>query len=201
MNDLSKLLDKLETDAKHQREAILTEARQEAAQITASYESQANAIEQEILSEADHKIDELSRRTKSQCDITLRNSNLTARRHVLGRAFEQAVDAVATYDLEQLLDFFAHLACQGQTEDAVILLNEVDAKRLGPRLIKRINAKQKEKNLTVTLAEERHQSRGGFILRQGDIDFNCTIEVLVQQAIPALEAEVADLLFPAKERV
>lgn len=197
MNDLSKLLHKLEADATQKQEQILAKGRAAAEQITADYEAQANAIEQEILADADIKIDGLSRRTQSQRDIALRNSNLTARRTLLERAFTEAVGAVCAYDLEKLLDTFTQLACEGQSEDAVIILNQTDAKRLGARLIKRINAKQQAKNLTVTLSDEYHQMQGGFILRQGDIDLNCTVEVLVQNAIPDLEAEVASVLFSA----
>jgi vacuolar-type H+-ATPase subunit E/Vma4 len=45
------------------------------------------------------------------------------------------------------------------------------------------------------LGEGFLNSSGGFILRYGDLEINCTLEIIVKHARPNMEAEVAKILF------
>ncbi|HQL03276.1 MAG TPA: hypothetical protein PKY02_07875, partial [Synergistales bacterium] len=68
-------------------------------------------------------------------------------------------------------------------------------KVLDQKWLDEVNAQRK---YNLTLSRDRIQGSGGFVLRKGRIDINCTWDVLLGRVKEDLEAEVVDRLFPSR---
>ena len=81
-------------------------------------------------------------------------------------------------------------------EDCEIVFNKIDRERLGKSFVKEINEKLSKlgKKTKISLADDVMTASGGFILRYGDMEVNCTLEILISMARPELESEVASIL-------
>ena len=77
--------------------------------------------------------------------------------------------------------------------DEEIVLNARDKKAVGDKLIKAANAKLGGGHLS--LAGDTGSFRGGLILRRGNIEVNCTAELLVDLCREDMAAELAGVLF------
>ena len=73
------------------------------------------------------------------------------------------------------------------------MLNARDKKAVGDKLIKAANAKLGGGHLS--LAGDTGSFRGGLILRRGNIEVNCTAELLVDLCREDMAAELAGVLF------
>ena len=68
-----------------------------------------------------------------------------------------------------------------------------DRKAVGAKVVKAAN--EKLKNGKLTLSDETGDFLGGLILRRGNIEANCTAELLVELCRGDMAAELAKVLF------
>ena len=109
-------------------------------------------------------------------------------------AFDKALEALCALPEEEYVAFLAGLAAKASvTGDEEILLNARDRKAVGDKVAAAANAKPGGGKLT--LAEETGDFAGGLILRRGNVEANCTAELLVDLARGDLSAEIAGILF------
>jgi V/A-type H+-transporting ATPase subunit E len=68
---------------------------------------------------------------------------------------------------------------------------------LGEGFLSEINQKLKAKGISaeLSLAKDSLSASGGFILRYGDLEINCTLEIILKMQRPNMESEVARILF------
>ena len=197
MNDLNAILDKIAQDAKEYEQKSMEAARKNAELIEADYRRQAEAEAEAILAEAEAQAQALDQRAQSQAGIEERNRRLAARRSVMDAAFARSLELLRALPRDQLLDFYAAQAAQYVSGDAQLILSAGDKEALGAELAEKITGlcRKAGKSCTVTLSEETGNFLGGFILREGSIETNCTFEVLNMGAKEELEGQVAQVLF------
>ena len=83
------------------------------------------------------------------------------------------------------------------TGDEELLLNARDRAAVGDKVVKAANAllTGQGRAAALTLAEGEGDVAGGFILRRGSIEVNCTAELLVELQRGEMAAELANVLF------
>ncbi len=219
MNELSKLTDKILAEAQAAAQAIDAAAQSDARQLQEAAKQEAEAEAQAILQAAKANAEAVLRRAQSKAGIEERNMKLGARRDAMGEAYRAALEKLCGTPPQQLVDFLAALVCAYQTEDAELIFN-VNDQKLGEEVCKRLAQVERKELLEklaqhpiagladllhgrlgegitrhVTLSKQVGGFAGGFILKEGAIETNCTFEVLVQGVTGELEAEVAEILF------
>lgn len=82
----------------------------------------------------------------------------------------------------------------GQEE---IILNQRDKDKYGLRLLKAANEKLNANGIAgnLQLSEYIGKFAGGLILKQGSIEINCTIEILIELCKDEMSAQLSEVLF------
>ena len=100
--------------------------------------------------------------------------------------------------LDNVADQMTSMLSDRDTKTAEeIILNDADHDRLGTKVTAAANALAVKRGLPgeLKLAETTRPITGGVVLRQGDIEVNCTLDSLLELSRGSLDAEVARILF------
>ncbi len=194
MKGTEKIIAHIRSDAKSQADAILAKAGEQAAQIRAEYDKQAAQVYAE-------KVRAGTKACQDQMDSVQRIANMEAKKSLLGvkqemvsKAFEKAQALLTDLPEEQYVEFLAKLAARASvTGDEEIVLNARDRAAVGEAVVKAANGKLDGGRLS--LSGRVGDFAGGLLLSRGNVEANCTAELLVELCRGELSAEIADRLF------
>ncbi|MEG2074051.1 MAG: V-type ATP synthase subunit E family protein, partial [Angelakisella sp.] len=143
------------------------------------------------------QIEAVRLRAASQSGIEQRNLKLTARRAAIDATFEKAMETLCGMSDEKKVAFYSDMAVNAITGDAELIMNASEKASIGDAVVKMTSKKLVEgrKVIKLYISDEVGKFRGGIKLREGNIETNCTFEVLVSRAKEDLEPEVARILF------
>ncbi len=146
---------------------------------------------------AAQKSKERERRAATMLDVERRRSSLAVKRSLVDEAFDHSVAALNALEGEAYEGFIVKLlkeACDSGKEEVVV---GADEKKLNANLIAKANDALKAEGRVgeLTLSQETRLLDGGFILRSGGVETNCSFGMLVRGVRPELEKDVANLLF------
>lgn len=189
MNDIQAILNQIQADAQQSREALLAAAREKAEDTRSQGRQLAAQEEERLLADARGQVKTILQRADSQAGIEERSTLLAARRQMVDQAFTLAMEQLRAMAPADKVKLYTTLATQNLEGSAQLILNAADAAQVGPQVVEAVG---KEK---LTLCQTPGSFGGGLILRQGNIETNCTFEVLVGSIKEQLEPEVAALLF------
>ena len=192
MKGIEKIIAHIEGDADKQTESILAAAKKRCDKILADYEEKASDL-------YSSKIREGVKSCQDKEDGALRISRMEARKSVLAvkqdmvaKSFDLAREKIASMPADKYVAFLAGLVEKaGAAGDEEIILSARDRDAIGDALLKAVNAGGKSLKLS---AEERDIS-GGLILRHGNVETNCSIDLLMEMCRGELAGKVADVLF------
>ena len=194
MKGTEKIIEHIRADAKSQADAVLAKAEEQAAQIRADYDKQAAQVYAD-------KVRAGTRACQDQMDSVQRNANMEAKKTLLGvkqemvsQSFEKAQALLTALPEEKYVAFLAALAAKAAvTGDEEIVLNARDRAAVGAAVVKSANEKLGHGKLS--LSERTGDFAGGLILSRGNVEANCTAELLVELCRGEMSAEIADMLF------
>ncbi len=192
MTGTEKIIAHIEQDAREQAEAILTAAKEKCAEIQKQYEEKASKLYTD-------RIRDGVKACQDREDGALRIARMEARKSILGvkqdmvtKSFEQAQKTIIGLPQEKYTAFLAQLVKEASTAgDEEIILNARDREAIGQALLKAVNAAGAKHSL----AKETGDMAGGLILRRGNVETNCSVELLVEMSKSELSGKLAELLF------
>ena len=124
-----------------------------------------------------------------------RKQLLAFKQQLVSKAFEEAERQLAELPREEYIAFLASLAAKAATYGTEeLVFNARDAKEVGSAVAKAANAALGAKG-HLTVSEETREISGGLIVKQGDIETNCALDMLVSMQRSALASQVAEVLF------
>lgn len=200
MTGTDRIINRIMEEAKNAAERNLADARKEAQSLIAAAEKEAAEKIASARAAAEAEAADLKRRMHAVANLEERKRMLKVHQDMVDAAFEAALEkAVRLPDKdygELLKGFILNSVRDGECE---ILFNEADKKRLGEKFVKEVNQTLKGMGRTsaLKLSADALNSRGGFILRYGNMEINSTLEIVMSLLRPRLEAEVAEMLFKA----
>ncbi len=194
MKGTEKIIAHIRADAQAQADAILAQAEQQCAGIRADYDKRAAELYSErIRTGVKACQDEVDSRVRID-QMEARKGTLAVKQEMVSLAFDKALEALCGLPEEQYVAFLAGLAAKASvTGDEEILLNARDRAAVGDKVVAAANAKLGGGKLR--LADQTGDFAGGLILRRGNVEANCTAELLVDLARGDLSAEIAGILF------
>lgn len=218
MSDVKNIINQILQEAREYSDNIVNEAKTQAKQVKSDYEDEAEKNSKETLNNANMRIEQLQERARASADMNRRKMILASKQEVVSETFEQALKNLAEKPDEERALFMVKMAIKYQTQDAELIFNKKDQKTVAPSVINAINtintgAKVKEilsksfmeniksissgksKKLKVSLSTIVGDFCGGFILKEGNIENNCTFEVLVNSVRDELEGDTSSILF------
>lgn len=194
MKGTEKIIAHIQADAKAQADAILAQAEQQCASIREDYEKKASAAYGDKIragvKECQDKVDSIERIAQMEA----KKAVLALKQEMVSASFDKARDMIVGLPKEQYAAFLAKLAAQAAvTGDEEVLLNGRDRDTVGPAAVKAANEMLGAGRLT--LAADVGNFAGGLILRRGNIEVNCTVELLVELCRADMSAQLAGVLF------
>ena len=193
MNGIEKITQRIASDAQAEIDRILGDARDEAARITANYRAQADAEAQELADKNERAAAEQEERLISAAQMKASRLQLAAKQEMVEKAYIQALDKLCAMPKEQYVDVLAKLLVEASSngkEEAVF--SPEDRERVGEAAVAKANELSGKQ---LRLSEESLPIRGGFILKDKNVEVNCTFETLVRLQKAETAGAVVKTLF------
>ena len=194
MKGTEKIIAHIQADAKAEADAILAQAEQQCAEIKAEFDKKASdRYSERIRSGVMACQDEVDSRVRID-QMEARKGTLAVKQEMVALAFDKALEQLCNLPEEEYVAFLASLAAKASvSRDEEIILNARDRAAVGEKVVSAANNRLGSGRLT--LAAETRDFAGGLILRRGNVEANCTAELLVELQRGELSAEIAGLLF------
>ncbi len=194
MKGTEKIIAHIQADAKSQADAILAEAEKQCEAIRADYDKKAAQVYAEKVrtgtKACQDQVDSVQRIARMEAKKAL----LSVKQEMVAKSFDQAQELLTSLPEEQYVAFLAKLAARASVSgDEEIVLNARDREAVGEAVVKAANALLKGGKLS--LSERTGSFAGGLILSRGNVEANCTAELLVELCRGEMSAEIADMLF------
>lgn len=226
MNGIEKITGRIAADAQAEAERVLTAAREEAARISGKYRAQADAECADLTAKNAKAAAEREERLVSVAQMEARKVQLAAKQEMVERTYAQALEMLCAMPEERYVQVLADLLVQASStgreeavfspEDrervgraAVARANEILAKQAAPgvpqgdsavtNLLSKVAANvtaMAKGTAMLTLSKETRPLKGGFILKDENVEVNCTFDTLVRLQKAETAGMVAKKLFP-----
>ena len=178
MNGIEKITQRIASEAQAEMDRILGDARDEAGRITASYRAQADAEARELAAKNEKAASQHEERLVSAAQMEAHKIQLAAKQEMVEKAYIQALDKLCAMPEEQYVAVLADLLVKASSngkEEAVF--SKEDRERVGKAAVEKANQLSGKQ---LRLSEETQPIRGGFILKDKNVEVNCTFETLVR---------------------
>lgn len=190
---IEKITSKIVSDAEADAAAVRNEAKAQCDVILREAEAKAEAIVQKAQKQGrEEKAKRISRR-KAVAEIDGRKLLLSEKQKLIAECFDRAADRISSMAAEEYTAFLARLVKGTGQTGGELILNRRDAEAIGPALVSAVA--EAVPGSRIVLSEETRDIKGGFLLKQGAVYINGTIEALMEEAREDLAGEVAEQLF------
>lgn len=224
MTGLSKITDKILDGARRDAAEKLAAADAESKRISDEYKKKAEAIVSAANARAKSEAEDIISRTRSGEAALRKNLLLKTQGDMIDRAFEVAYNELVALSGNERLELLtglltASLSAEWEAEQSREEIYGAEEQSEGPRVYEvLLNAKDREhykdslidnfkrrivgKDLgdlpgRVKLSRDTVDIEGGLIIRVGSVEINNSFAAIISQLRPALEVQVAKILFPA----
>lgn len=184
---------RISAEAQDQIRAIEAENDARVAEITGKAEAEVKAIRDSYGERLSKEEPEVARRRKIVAELDAAKVDLGVRQTLVGEAFESSLRQLAEMPRDQYVAFANRLMEQAvRTGHEVVLVGRGE-KHLDKSWLDEYNTAHQT---SLVLSPDRLFISGGFVLRDGRIDVNCSWDMLLEDIRSEIESEVVRKLFP-----
>ncbi len=164
MNGIEKITARIQQDDQREIDALLADARAQAADITARYEAQAKAEAADVLARGFKAAAEREERLASVAQLECRKAELAARQAVIEEAFRLALRKLLELPQDKYVALLADLAAQASsTGRETLIFSPADRDRVGKAVVAAANERL-AKAVAPKLPDEVTESKAGALL-------------------------------------
>ena len=198
MKGIDKITSRILADAEAECAAVKKESDGRCAAIKAQAEKKAQEEYWRLVREGVKDTEQRVQRMDRTARLEAKKSVLNMKQEAVSRAFELARDSIAELPERDYVGFLARQAAEaaisGQEEG---IFCERDRAAVGAKAVKAANELLAAKGMPamLTLSDATREMAGGLMLKQGDIEVNCTVDTLLDLSRGELAARVAEVLF------
>ena len=192
MNGLERITSRIEAEAKNEVHTIVENGRKEISEAVDGWVQKIEAERKELAERNEKAAAEREERLKSAAEMDARKTILAAKQELVEEAYAAALDQLCKLNGQEKIDLLADLlvrASSSGTEEAVFSAADRD---VGARAVEKANAASGKK---LTVSKDAAPIRGGFILRDKNVEVNCAFETLVRLQKAETAGAVAKILF------
>ncbi len=192
MQGFEKIKAQIELDAQAEKERIISKAKAEAEELSRGYAQKAKAAEAEAMQKGAAEVTAAVARSEHTSEGSVKLAMLSKKRDLIERAFVNAEKKIAQLQPDDMLLVLLGLGKGLNETSGEVVMNAADRDKLGSELAKQLG---KNTGGSFKLAKDTANISGGFILRNGDIEVNCSFDRLFDRARSELSGELAGILF------
>ena len=164
MNGIEKITARIEEDNRLENDALLAQARAEAADIATRYQAEAQAEADEVLAPGRKNAGERGRHLDSMAQMECRKAVLTAKQDVIEEAFQAAHRKLLALPREEYVALLAGLAVKASTTGREkLIFSAEDRAQVGKAVVAAANKKLAEA-VSPKLPEEVTETKAGAVL-------------------------------------
>ena len=191
MQGIDKIIEKIISDAKADAEQTALQTKNQIDSVRKKHEAQAKKQIDELREEFADKKAQVESRAETMAELEARRNMLAIKRELVEEAFAKAQEMLIALPDEEYLNFIENLMRNLDNKRGDVIVGKSE-KRIDADFVDKINEKT---DSSYKLADDRGNFDGGFVLRTGRIETNCTVKMLVSQAKRRMEQKVASVLF------
>jgi V/A-type H+-transporting ATPase subunit E len=190
---IENITEKILSEANINAENSIKLAQSQALEITNKAKNEAAEILNEISQKSNLEIDIIKNRKISSGKLEERKMILATKQDAVRKSFDLALEKLSTMPEDKYINYLLDGICNIPNCEGEVILNELDRNKIGEKLVKIANDKLKTDK--IVLSKGTFQTKGGFILRKGDVEVNNTFEMILSSIKEGLTFEVANTLF------
>lgn len=192
MDGLKEILSKIDSDNAAEIKEYVSAQNAETQKMTDEIINSARSEAEKILADAAKKTAQLSENSKSSCALYEKNRLLTEKLNIINNAVDTAAHSLKNMDSDEYFKAVETLVIKYSHDgEGELLMNERDRAAVPDGFMESLNKKLKEKDASVSLADESAKIDSGVIIRYGGIEENCTFGALIGEK----RDEIRDMLF------
>ena len=198
MNGIERITARIRADAEAECAAIRAESEARCAEIRAENERLAQEQYWKLVREGVKDTEQRVQRMGRTARLEARKGVLTMKQESVSKAFDRAKEKIAELPEKDYVAFLAREAAEAAvTGQEEVILSKKDRAAVGAKVVKAANELLAKKGAdgVLTLSDDTREMTGGLILKQGDIEVNCTVDTLLELSRGELAARVAEVLF------
>ena len=192
MNGLERITSRIEAEAKSEIDSILDAGEAETRRIVDSWRERIDAETRSLAEKNEKAAAEREERLKSAAEMDARKTILQAKQEMVDEAYALALDKLCKLPEKEktalLSDLLVRASSTGSEE---AIFSEAD-RAAGMKAVEKANAASGKH---IALSKETAPIRGGFILRDQNVEVNCAFETLVRLQRAETAGAVAKILF------
>ncbi|MFR6022767.1 MAG: V-type ATP synthase subunit E [Oscillospiraceae bacterium] len=198
MKGIDKITSRIIADAEAECRDVKRESDERCAAVRAENEKRAQDEYWRLVREGVKDTEQRVQRMDRTARLEAKKSVLNMKQEAVSRAFDLAKDKIAELPERDYVAFLAREAAEAAiTGQEEVIFCERDRKSVGAKAVKAANELLAAKGMPglLTLSDATRDMAGGLMLKQGDIEVNCTVDTLLDLTRDELAARVADVLF------
>jgi V/A-type H+/Na+-transporting ATPase subunit E len=195
MNGIDKIIARIIKNVEQEISDINREAKAKADEINAVFEEAIRKESGERRNRGMMAAEERIERLAGVALLETKKLKLSVKQEMVGRAFDLALDRLRNLPEQEYVNLLATIAAKAsRSGKEEILLAEDDRLRLGNEIARQANQLVPGGG-SLSIGTDCLQNLSGLILREGDIEINCTFESLIRSAKEEMATELAEMLF------
>ncbi len=190
MSGLDKILEYITQEAKAEADKIIVSAREEAAAIISSEKEQADSQAAAIMKQAESDAAAQAKRIESSAQMKEKRILLQAKQDKIEEVFAMAKAQILSLNDEEYFEMIGRLIKKyASGESGQIRFSQKDLGRIP------VSLKEQLEGSKLQIDSQPADIDGGFILSYGDIEENCSIDVLISSSKEVLQDKISRVIF------
>ncbi len=195
MTGLDKILERITAEAGADADSIISEAQAQAESIISEAQVKAEEECAKIIAKARDDAALLDHISRSSAEMEGKKLLLATRQQVISDVLDDAARRLKGMSGEQYFLAAESIALRyAHSGEGELVLSKADRERMPKDFVERLNSKLPEGS-RLALSDDTVETGGGFILRYGGVEENCTFSALIEQQREELSDRLSALLF------
>lgn len=203
MNGIEKITERIAQDASAEIQAVEAEAKAKCDEIAASSDKAAQEEYWKLVQQGTKDAENRLERLGSVAALEAKKKILAEKQALISETFDRAIELLLALPADEYTALLARLAADSASSGTEeIILSPADKEKYGAAVCQKANEllKARGKDASFVLADETRNIRGGLIAKEGNIEVNCSFEVLVGSYKSELSSSVAEILFDERRK-
>lgn len=201
MAGIENLKNRIMKDYEAKAKQIENEAQAKAAEIASQAQAKAAEIMDNMKEKAARDGRDRKERLMARAQLEARNELLFAKHEAINNVLSHVESKISQMDDKSYLDFIEKVLINNvETGEEEIIFSERDKARIEPSFIASVNSKLSAmgKKGMLKISDKSRNMVAGFILAQGGLEINCSVESQIRLLRDSLESDISNLLFEGR---
>ncbi len=196
MTGLEKIIKQIESDAEAKAMDVLGKAKEEADAVLDAARREAEEARRTILEDGEAAYSNLTAMSQSATNLEIRKEMLLFKQALIDETIKEARESLYALPLTEYFSILKKIIVRyALPKGGEVCLNAEDAKRVPKLFEQEVNDALREKGGKLTLSGETRPIDGGFVLRYGGVEENCSFKALFEEVQEHLQDRVQSVLF------